>query len=83
MVHARFRGPDWHTVPALGGSFPGRRVDPDELVEFPGDVVEETDDAYVVGVEGGEPVALPKSQWSVEQGAPKRQRKPAAAGDEG
>jgi hypothetical protein len=75
MARARFTGPpnpdpagveQGHTVPLLG-----RTVRPDELIDIPGGLLEETADAWVMGAPGGEAddgsrYVLPKALWSVE-----------------
>lgn len=39
-------------------------AEPDQIIEVPGEVAEETDDAYILG-EDGHARAWPKAQWLV------------------
>lgn len=78
MARVRFVGPEPHAVPLLG-----RTVQPDELVEIPGDVVEETAEAWILGPPGDLDdtdgrFALPKTNWAVEAEPKAKTTKPAA-----
>jgi hypothetical protein len=79
-VRARFAGTEWHTVPLLGPgpSGSGVRVDPEQVVEFPGDLAEETEDAYVLRHPDGDTAALPKALWKLDN-PPKAPAAPAVA----
>lgn len=64
-VRARYLGPEAVTVPLLND----RRVDPDEMVEWPGDVVDldaQPPDGVVVEWPDGTQHALPFTLWAVE-----------------
>lgn len=62
IVRLRYTGPDSVTIAVLG-----RQVDPDCIVDFPGKVLDEQDDSYLI--ETGNPPetrAWPKSRWRDE-----------------
>jgi len=62
VVRLRYLGADTVTVAVLG-----REVEPDCLLDFPGVVVEEQDDCYLIEL-GNPPEtrAWPKSRWRDE-----------------
>lgn len=68
LVRLRFIGPHPVSVPALG-----RDVEPDCIADFPGSVLEDAADHYLI--ESGnppEPRAWPKSMWANETPASKK-----------
>lgn len=75
MARVRFKGPEPHSVPLLG-----RTVEPDELVDMPGEVIEQVDGGTLCG-DPADPdlqYMLPAAHWAVED-EPKARRKPAPA----
>lgn len=81
MARVRFIGPEPHTVPLLG-----RDVQPDELVEVPGVLIERLDGGWLLGDPQDDPddprsrYVLPATLWTVEdEPKPAKALPPSAA----